>query len=156
MKQPLIPCADFPENTHASFTSGSKIEQPYDAYSWNHVVHEPSQEPAVIRRAGQADLPVLIDLLHWLSIDEPPMTLEQAENVWHQIAGSPIMSVWIVERGGKAVGTYTLAILPTLCHVGTPTALVESVVVAPEQRGQQLGELMMRHACTQAAAAGCY
>ena len=120
------------------------------------MVQVTSPEPAIIRRAERTDLPALIDLLHWLSINEPPMTLEQAENVWSQIAGSPIMSVWIVERGGIAVGTYTLAILPTLCHVGTPTALVESVVVAPEQRGQQLGELMMRHACTQAAAAGCY
>lgn len=110
----------------------------------------------LIRRACHADLPVLIELLHWLALDEPHMTLPHIQAVWDNISASSIMSVWIVEHGGVAVGTYTLAILPTLCHVGTPTALVESVVVAPEQRGQQLGELMMRHACDQAAAAGCY
>lgn len=67
--------------------------------------------------------------------------------------------VWVAEDGEPSpslIGTYSLIVIPLLVHGGRQIAVIESVVVDGQCRGQGIGAEMMRHAATQAAAAGCY
>jgi GNAT superfamily N-acetyltransferase len=60
------------------------------------------------------------------------------------------------ESGGQVVGTYALLVMHNLGHQGTPSAIVEDVVVSDQRQGQGIGQLMMQHAQQQARVAGCY
>jgi len=57
---------------------------------------------------------------------------------------------------GRVVGTYALLVMHNLAHQGTPSAIVEDVVVSAECQSQGIGRAMMAHAMTQAREAGCY
>lgn len=108
-----------------------------------------------IRRAVPADLPVILSLLQELGPNEDPLPLPRANEIFARMSGANAR-VWIAERGGEAVGTYTLLVMENLCHGGTPSAIIESVVVASHARGGRIGERMMRHAMERSAEAGCY
>lgn len=114
--------------------------------------------PAVdvtIREALPADLPVVLSLLQELGPHEEPLPLQRAHEIFARMAAAN-SRLWVAERDGEAVGTYTLLIMENLCHGGTPSAIIESVVVACAARGGRIGERMMRHAMEQAKEAGCY
>lgn len=108
-----------------------------------------------IRQAIPGDLPIILSLLQELGPQEEPLPLPRANEIFVRMAAAN-SRVWIAERGGEAVGTYTLLVMENLCHGGTPSAIIESVVVACEARGGRIGERMMRHAMEQAKEAGCY
>lgn len=113
--------------------------------------------PAVtLRRAIESDLPAVLALMAELSPSDPPMPLDRAREIFCRMQSTPRMAVWVVERAAVTVGTYTMLVMENLGHCGTPAAIVESVVVARELRGQGIGEVMMRHAAQRAAEAGCY
>jgi GNAT superfamily N-acetyltransferase len=59
-------------------------------------------------------------------------------------------------HGGEVVGTYALLVMHNLAHQGTPSAIVEDVVVSAERQSQGIGQQMMAHAQEQARVAGCY
>ncbi len=109
-----------------------------------------------IRRATASDLPVILSLLQELGPNEEPLPLPRAQEIFARMQALPRMWVWIAERDATPVGTYTLLVMDNLCHAGTPSAIVESVVVASEARGGRIGEAMMRHAMQRAREAGCY
>ena len=54
------------------------------------------------------------------------------------------------------VGSYALLVMHNLAHRGTPSAVVEDVVVDQRCRSQGVGRQMMDHAMAQAREAGCY
>jgi len=49
-----------------------------------------------------------------------------------------------------------LLIMDNLGHRGAPSAIIESVVVAPEHQSQGIGRRFMEHALEVARARGCY
>lgn len=108
-----------------------------------------------IRRAVPGDLPTILSLLQELGPHEDPLPLPRAHEIFARMNAANAR-VWVAEREGEAVGTYTLLIMDNLCHGGTPSAIIESVVVASHARGGRIGERMMRHAMERAAEAGCY
>jgi N-acetylglutamate synthase-like GNAT family acetyltransferase len=108
-----------------------------------------------IRQAVPEDLPIILSLLQELGPHEEPLPLARANEIFARMAAAN-SRVWVAERDGEAVGTYTLLVMENLCHGGTPSAIIESVVVACEARGGRIGERMMRHAMEQAKEAGCY
>ena len=113
------------------------------------------------RRATEADLPRIIELLAQLSLDAPrerpgPSLPESYRRAFQEIAADKRQQLFVVEDAGRIVGTACLIIVPNLSHEGTPYALVENVVVNEPQRGAGYGELLMRHAMAEAQRAGCY
>lgn len=108
-----------------------------------------------IRRAVEGDLPVILSLLQELGPHEAPLPLPRAREILARMEQRGCR-VWLVERDGEAVGTYSMQLMDNLCHGGTPSAIVESVVVAAAARGGRIGEAMMRHAMERAREAGCY
>jgi len=116
-----------------------------------------------IREATQADLESVLAL--YAAIEDSPadvLALEEALAVWAQFARYPSYRLWVAydtsAHGavGTVVGTYALLVMHNLAHRGAPSAIVEDVVVAPDQQGRGIGRQMMAHAMQQAREAGCY
>lgn len=111
------------------------------------------------RYASEADLPAIVKLL---SDDE------FAEN--REIGGDTIAPEYVdafaamqkqgnnrmllAEKDGKIVGALHLAFVPGLSRRGTMRAIIESVRVASDARGQNIGTAIMKHAIAEAKAGG--
>ncbi len=111
------------------------------------------------RYATQADLPAVVALL---SDDE------FAEN--REIGGDTISQEYVdafaamqkqgnnnmllAEQDGRIVGALHLAFVPGLSRRGTTRAIIESVRVASDARGQNIGTAIMKHAIAEAKAGG--
>ena len=120
-----------------------------------------SPNEARVRLATEADLPRLLDLLQQLSLDAPRERVasplpESYRHAFQEIEADERQQLFVVEDGGRVVGTVCLIIVPNLSHEGRPYALVENVVVDETERSAGYGELLMRHAIAEAQRAGCY
>jgi GNAT superfamily N-acetyltransferase len=117
---------------------------------------------ATIRDARPDDIPRLLELYLQLSESSQhpeqevqPMT-ERHHAALERIAADPNARVFVLEDGGRMIGTYALYILPNLSHGGRPFAIVENVVIDGTLRGGGYGRFMMDHAVHLAREAGCY
>lgn len=118
----------------------------------------------VIRQATNADLPAVLALCAELDVgsagDEQGLTLAQAQALLAEFARYPSYRLFVACEGAHSdapvVATYTLLVMHNLAHGGTPSAIVEDVVVAHAHQGKGLGTQLMKHAMALAAQAGCY
>ncbi|MGE7416304.1 GNAT family N-acetyltransferase [Methylobacterium tarhaniae] len=108
-----------------------------------------------VRRAQKPDLPAVLGLYAELNGGRVA-TLPQAEALLDRLASYPDYGLYLAEMEGRVVGTFCLVILDNIAHWGTPSALVESVVVSAAERGTGLGRRMMREAGRLATEKGCY
>jgi len=111
----------------------------------------------VIRQADTADLPAVLALYAQLDFNNGKALSEQAaQKIFAEFAGYPSYRLFVVTDGPVVLGTYALLVMHNLAHGGTPSAVVEDVVVASDQQGRGIGRQLMAHAKDQARAAGCY
>ncbi|WP_295520793.1 GNAT family N-acetyltransferase [Limnohabitans sp. Rim8] len=122
----------------------------------------------LIREATEDDLPAVLALYAQPAMDNGEvLTLSEAKQLLAQFRQYPSYRLWVAceaapddssdaESGGQVVGTYALLVMHNLGHQGTPSAIVEDVVVSAQRQGQGIGQLMMQHAQQQARVAGCY
>lgn len=118
----------------------------------------------LIREATEDDLPAVLALYAQPAMDKGQvLTLEQAKHLLAQFRQYPSYRLWVAcevapdgAHDGAVLGTYALLIMHNLAHQGTPSAIVEDVVVNADRQGQGIGQHMMRHAQQQARVAGCY
>jgi GNAT superfamily N-acetyltransferase len=110
-----------------------------------------------LRMATRADLPAVLALYAQPGMDDRTLTVVQAEAMLAEFARYPSYRLFVAcEADGAIVGTYALLIMHNFAHCGTPSAVVEDVVVLAGRQGQGIGRQMMRHAIDEARAAGCY
>lgn len=122
----------------------------------------------LIREATEDDLPAVLALYAQPAMDNGKvLTLDEAKLLLAQFRQYPSYRLWVAceaapdassdaQSGGEVVGTYALLIMHNLAHQGTPSAIVEDVVVSAERQSQGIGQQMMQHAQQQARLAGCY
>jgi GNAT superfamily N-acetyltransferase len=118
--------------------------------------------PPTIRRALEADLPVVICL--FATPDEgnakredlgPPLPPCYAEAL-ARIAGDPDNALMVAELDGVVVGAFHLTIIQYVANRGGRVAQIENVIVDPTVRGRGIGEAMMRWAIDEARQRGCF
>lgn len=110
-----------------------------------------------IRPATAADLPAVLALYAQPEMDDGKvLALPEAERLLARFAAYPDYTLYVAEEHGRVVGTFALLVMDNLGHLGTPSAIVEDVVVAPEHHGAGIGQAMMRAALDIARAKGCY
>jgi GNAT superfamily N-acetyltransferase len=117
-------------------------------------------EAAIIRPARRDDVPAIVALLA-----DDPLGQAREDNseplpaaYWQAFDDIAVQSgnvVLVAERGGAVVGCLQLTLIPGLARRGMKRGLIEAVRVAQSQRGQGLGERLIRHAADTARAAGC-
>ena len=112
----------------------------------------------MLRRAGRADLPRLLELLaadqlgaHRESTDD----LAPYEAAFAAIDADPAQLLVVAEAGDRVVGTFQLTFIPGLARRGALRAQIEAVRVATEHRNRGLGAAMMRWAIDEARSRGC-
>ena len=110
-----------------------------------------------VRQANAADLPSVLSLYAQPAMDNGKvLSLEQAEQLFAQFSHYPNYRLFVACDNDAIVGTFALLIMHNLAHKGTPSAIVEDVVVNAERQSQGIGRDMMHHAMALAREAGCY
>jgi GNAT superfamily N-acetyltransferase len=111
----------------------------------------------LIREATRSDLPAVLSLYAQPGLDDGKvLSVSDAERVFAEFSRYPNYRLFVACDGGEVVGTYALLIMHNLAHCGTPSAVVEDVVVVASHQGQGAGRFMMEHAQALAREAGCY
>ena len=112
----------------------------------------------LIREATEADLDDVLTLYLQSGLDSRVLEPAQARTLFRSFADYPSYRMFVAceAQGRTVVGSYALLIMHNLAHSGTPSAIAEDVVVAPDRQGQGIGRQLMAHALQQARVAGCY
>ena len=110
-----------------------------------------------IRAATREDLPGILALYAQPGYDDGKvLEIADAVAIFEKMSTYPFYKLHVAEQDGRILGTYALLVMDNIGHLGTPSAIVESVAVAPECQGLGIGKRMMGHAMAEAAQAGCY
>ena len=111
-----------------------------------------------IRPATRNDLSAILALEAELEFDteRAVLNLPAAEKIFDRIARYPNYALYVACVDDQIVGTFALLIMDNLAHLGSPSGIVDDVVVKPELQGQGIGKQMMRFAMEQCKQAGCY
>ncbi|RAI44914.1 GNAT family N-acetyltransferase [Rhodoplanes roseus] len=110
-----------------------------------------------IRPAGESDVPAVLSLYAQPAFDRGDvLTPAEATAIFQRFRAYPDYTLYVAEQGDIAVGSFALLVMDNIGHRGTPSAIVEDVVVAPGHQGRGVGASMMRFALARAREKGCY
>jgi len=113
-----------------------------------------------LREAQRDDMPRIVALL----ADDPIGASREAladplpdvyTRAFEAIEASPDNTIIVGERDGEVIACLQLTIIPGLGRKGVLRAQIEAVRVASSERGNGLGERLMRHAVELASIRGC-
>ncbi len=109
------------------------------------------------RSAAHSDLPSILDLYRQPDMDNgKALTLTTAQAVFDRINAIPGYGLYVAVHEQRIVGTFALMIMPNLGHCGTPSGVLEDIVVATGHQGVGIGTAMIGEAMRLCGAAGCY
>jgi GNAT superfamily N-acetyltransferase len=110
-----------------------------------------------IRPADESDLPDVLRLLAQPAMDDGRVLgLEHAKAVFSEICRVPNYRLYVAVQSHAVVGTFALLIMPNLGHRGSPSGVLEDIVVADGRHGTGIGRCMVGHAIALCRAKGCY
>lgn len=111
----------------------------------------------MVRKANERDLDQILGLYAQLEADQSRGTdLAAARKIFGKIQSYPDYSVYVADLDGKIIGTFALAVMDNLAHMGAPSGLVEDVVVSEDYRHKGIGGQMMTFAMELCRQKGCY
>jgi GNAT superfamily N-acetyltransferase len=115
------------------------------------------QAKLAIRPAVAADLEKVLALYAQPQFDAGNvLPLQTAQRLWERFGDYPDYTLYVAERADEVVGSFALLVMHNLGHLGTPSAIVEDVVVAPMLQGQGVGKEMIQFALDRCREKGCY
>ena len=110
-----------------------------------------------VRAISSEELPALLALYeHLHEGDEPPASLEAAQDAWREALANPRCRYFGGYEGAELVSSCTIMVIPNLTRGCRPYALVENVVTHREHRNKGWGKAVLKHALAHAWSAGCY
>lgn len=110
-----------------------------------------------VRQATAADLPSVLAMYAQPDMDNGQvLAIKEAEELLAQFSHYPNYRLFVACDANRVVGTFALLVMHNLAHQGTPSAIVEDVVVSDAHQSQGIGRVMMHHAMALAREAGCY
>lgn len=106
--------------------------------------------------ATKVDLFILNTL--YAEMDHKPLMAEgKILAIWNQIQQVPDYYIYLAYLEDRAIGTFSLLFMPTMMHPGFhKSAILDSVVIIKDYRGQGWGTKIIRKALDISANAGCY
>ena len=114
----------------------------------------------LIRQATVDDLSDILSLYAQPDMDNNKViSLENAKGLFDQFSQYPNYHLYVAcypNADNKVVGTFALLVMHNIGHQGSPSAIVEDVVVSSSHQSQTIGSEMMTHAMVLARQAGCY
>jgi len=110
-----------------------------------------------IRAAEEKDLPGVLELFTQPDIDNGEvLKLNDAKIIFNKMKLYPDYKFYVAEMDGKIVGTFALALMDNLAHLGSKSGLIEDVAVLKNFQGQGIGTQMMIFAIEICKRNNCY
>lgn len=110
-----------------------------------------------IREARSEDIADVLRLYAQPDFDNGQvLPIEEARALYARFLEYPDYCIYLAEIDGRIVGTFALLIMINLGHCGTPSAIIEDVVVDPDLQGRGFGRDMMLAAMEMAREKKCY
>jgi GNAT superfamily N-acetyltransferase len=117
----------------------------------------PDLAPVTERKADAADIPAVLGLYAQPDLDDGSvLSVEEGVALFERFARYPDYTLYVAEQDRAVVGTFALLVMDNLGHLGSPSGIVEDVVVAPDRHGNGIGAAMMRFALERCAEKRCY
>jgi len=88
--------------------------------------------------------------------NEQVLELDDAKRIFYRMKEYPDYNVYVALVDGVIVGTFALAIMDNLAHLGSKSGLIEDVVVSEQFRGRGIGKQMMAYAVGICREKQCY
>ena len=111
----------------------------------------------LIEEARKEDLPFILELYAEKDIDNGKvLSIHDAGAIFMKMKTYPNYKIYLAKYDNHAVGTFALAIMDNLAHLGKSSGLVEDVVVAKNMRSKKIGKKMMEHAINICKKNKCY
>ena len=105
----------------------------------------PDPAPVLVRKASAADIPAVLRLYAQPDLDDGNvLTVEQGVALFERFARYPDYTLYVAEQDDEIVGSFALLVMDNLGHLGSPSGIVEDVVVAPARQSNGIGAAMMR------------
>lgn len=113
--------------------------------------------PLTMRLVEAPDLPHLLQLYRLLEVaHEPAVPIEAAHARLRQMQTNPLHRLYVAEREGRIVGTFSMIFVPGISHAARDSCVIEDVVVDATLQGSGIGREMMRYAMERCASRDCY
>ncbi len=110
-----------------------------------------------IRTATENDLESILHLYAQPAMDNGKvLSIDDAKKIFNRMQRYPNYSVYVVLLNNIIVGTFALLIMDNLAHRGTPSGIVEDVVVDEHHHQKGIGKEMMQFAMQKCREYGCY
>ena len=110
-----------------------------------------------MRDANEDDLVSILTLYAQLGQDDGSvLSLDEASRIFALVKNYPDYHIHVALDRDRIIGTFALLIMDNLGHMGTPSAILEDVVVTEDLRGKGVGKLMMAYANDLCRQKGCY
>ena len=111
----------------------------------------------IIREATEEDLPGILELYSHPEIDNGiVLDLKDAKQIFEKMKSYPDYHIYVAETDNKMAGTFALAILDNIAHMGAKSGLIEDVVVSLDFQRQGIGKKMMEFAIELCREKSCY
>jgi GNAT superfamily N-acetyltransferase len=110
-----------------------------------------------IREAVESDLPAVLTLYGQSDMDNGRiLSPEQATEIYRKMKAYPDYRLYVAVQDAEVVGTFALAVMDNLAHLGMPSGLIEDVVVKEKFQHRGIGKQMMNYATEYCKKCGCY
>ncbi len=110
-----------------------------------------------IREAMETDLSDILSLYKQLATDDDKcLTLDSTKTQFNKLKSYPYYKIFIAENSNETVGTFALLIMDNLAHSGSPSGILENVVVDREHQNKGIGKTMTNFAMSLCKNSGCY
>lgn len=118
---------------------------------------KPEPASVVVRAATAADIPAVLALYAQPDLDDGKvLPVGEAVALFERFARYPDYTLYVAEHDGAVVGTFALLVMDNLGHLGSPSGIVEDVVVAPARQSGGIGRTMMQFAMERCREKDCY
>jgi len=109
-----------------------------------------------IRAATEADLPSILALYVEVEDDGRVLLIEEARSIFVRMKSYPDYTVYVAMLSRSVIGTFELLIMDNLAHMGSPSGVLEDVVVHRDWQGKGVGKQMVQFAMDRCRERGCY
>ena len=117
----------------------------------------PDAANLTVRAATAADIPAVLALYAQPDLDDGKvLPVDEAVALFERFARYPDYTLYVAEQDGAVVGTFALLVMDNLGHLGSPSGIVEDVVVAPARQSGGIGRIMMQFAMERCREKDCY
>ncbi|NCB32787.1 MAG: GNAT family N-acetyltransferase [Erysipelotrichia bacterium] len=111
----------------------------------------------LIREAHNEDLKGILEIYNQPDMDDgKTLSTAQAEVIFKRISNYPNYKIFVTIDDEKIIGTFAVAIIDNLAHMGATSGLIEDVVVKTDWQGKGVGKQMMEYAIEYCKKYECY